>query len=165
MSTDEGEHTLTLAAKINQAFETVHRPGGAPYTNREVAKWLVENSQNGEPVISENYLGLLRRGDRTNPGIRTIEALARFFEVPAGYFLETGSTTAEIHEELQLVASLRDAEIRGIATRAATLDPGMRAWLLGVVETLPLGKPLNTPRPKSRQQSFEVRLDEDLDAW
>ncbi|WP_226360806.1 XRE family transcriptional regulator [Pseudonocardia sp. ICBG1142] len=165
MSADEGVRPLTLAAKINQAFETVHRPGEAPYTNREVVKWLAENSQNGEPVISENYLGLLRRGDRTNPGVRTIEALARFFEVPAGYFLETGSTAAEIHEELQLVASLRDAEVRGIATRAATLDPGMRTWLLGVVETLPVGPPLSAPRSKSRQQSFEVRPDEDLDAW
>lgn len=165
MSTPDGDRPLTFADKINQVFETVHRSGEPQSTNREVARWLAENSENGEPTVSENYLGQLRRGERTNPGIKTVEALARFFEIPSSYFMETGSTAEVIHEELQLIASLRDVKVRGIAARAARLNPEMRSWLYDVVDTLPAGRPVGKQRDTARQRAFAVAPDEDLDAW
>lgn len=165
MSAIEEDCSLTFADKINQAFATMHRPGEDPPTNREVANWLAENSKNGEPTLSENYIGLLRRGFRTNPTLHTLQALARFFEVPVGYFAESGSAAKVIHEELQLVASLRDAKVRGIAARAASLDSEMRSWLHDFVNTLPGGRPLGKQRDQARLRSFEVPADEDLDAW
>ncbi len=162
---DDGDRPLAFAEKVNQVFETVHPPGRSPYTNREVARWLEKNSTNGEPTLSENYIGLLRSGKSRNPTIQTVEALARFFGIPPAYFLESGSTASAIHEELQLIASLRDAKVHGIAARAATLDPEMRDWLHDMVTTLPTGKPLGKQRDCARRRRFEELPDEDLNAW
>jgi len=161
----DGDRLLTFAEKVNQVFETVHPPGRPPYTNREVSRWLEENSTNGEPTLSENYIGLLRTGKSRNPTIQTIEALARFFGIPPAYFLENGASSSAIHEELQLIASLRDAKVHGIAARAAMLDPDMRSWLHDMVSTLPTGRPLGKQRDRGRRHRFEELPEEDLDAW
>ena len=71
---------LSLADKINQAFATLHPAGRGPYSNREVATWFVQHGEPGEPTISVNYLAMLRSGERNNPTVRHLRALARFFE-------------------------------------------------------------------------------------
>ena len=42
----------------------------------------------GGPTISASYLWLLRTGRKTNPTLRHLEALARYFGVPPAYFFD-----------------------------------------------------------------------------
>jgi transcriptional regulator with XRE-family HTH domain len=127
----------SLADKINQAFATLHPADRGPFSNKEVAQWFVKNGQPGEPTISVNYLAMLRSGERDNPTVRHLRALARFFEVPAEYFLEDSDDSAAVHDDLKMVAAMRDADVREIAARAMELDPSMRQWLRDTVAGLP----------------------------
>lgn len=133
----EGSKRPSLADKINQAFATLHPADRGPYSNREVAAWFVQHGEPGEPTISVNYLAMLRSGERDNPTVRHLRALARFFQVPAEYFLEDSEDSAAVHEDLRMVAAMRDADVREIAARAMELDPTMRQWLRDTVAGLP----------------------------
>lgn len=142
----------TLKEKINQAFMSLHPADRKPYSNREAARWLADTAGAGEPTISENYIAMLRSGERDNPTVRHLQALARFFGISVTYFLEDGDTTEAIHSDLQVVAAMRDAEVRNIAARAMDMDPAMRSWLSDMVTTLPTGQ---TRRP-SRRRRFQL---------
>lgn len=141
----------TLADKINQAFDTLHAADRGPYSNKEVAQWFVRNGEPGEPTISVNYLAMLRSGERDNPTVRHLRALARFFQVPAEYFLEDSADSSAVHEDLKMVAAMRDADVREIAARAMELDPSMRQWLRDTVAGLPAAS--SAPRRRRRFQA------------
>lgn len=126
-----------LQDKINQAFETLHPADRGPYSNREVVAWLQRNAAEGETSLSLNYLGALRSGDRDNPTLRHLQALARFFGISTAYFLEDGPESEAVHADLQLLAAMRDNDVRGIAARALDLDPQTRAWLHATVVAMP----------------------------
>lgn len=120
----------TLAQKIDHLFRHVHPHDRGEYTHQEVADGI---RRLGGPTISASYLWQLRRGDRDNPTMRHLEALAEFFGVPPAYFFEAGEeTAARIESELELLAALRDAGVRRIALRAA----GLPARSLGSVEQM-----------------------------
>lgn len=104
-----------LAAKINRLFDTMHPAGQKPVSN---AKAAADIRQRYGVDISANYLWMLRNGQRDNPTMRHLQALAQYFGVDAGYFFDTGRS-AEIDSELELVAALRDAGVREVALRAA----------------------------------------------
>lgn len=108
----------TLAEKIDILFQTVRRPNDEQFSHEEVAKACREAS--GES-FSAPYLWQLRTGRRTNPTKRHLEALAQFFQVPASYFFDEDTSTA-IAKELELLAALRDAEVRSVALRAVNLS-------------------------------------------
>src|SRR5947209_7315459 len=74
----------SLADKINQLFTTMQRSDGRPYTNDEVAETI--RKRGGQ--ISGTYIWMLRRGDRTNPTLQHIQALASFFRVDGDYFFD-----------------------------------------------------------------------------
>jgi len=109
---------MTLAEKIDTLFQTVRRPNDEQFSHEEVARACREAS--GES-FSAPYLWQLRTGRRTNPTKRHLEALAQFFQVPASYFFDEDSSTA-IAKELELLAALRDAEVRSVALRAVNLS-------------------------------------------
>lgn len=109
---------MTLAEKIDILFQTVRRPNDEQFSHEEVARACREAS--GES-FSAPYLWQLRTGRRTNPTKRHLEALAQFFQVPASYFFDEDSSTA-IAKELELLAALRDAEVRSVALRAVNLS-------------------------------------------
>src|SRR5690348_12539136 len=75
----------SFASKLNRLFEIVVPPGRGPYTDTEVSTAL---SAAGIKGVSHSYLRYLRRGERDNPSLATIQALARFFGVPAAYFFD-----------------------------------------------------------------------------
>ena len=107
-----------LAAKLDRLFRTVHPPDRGPYSNEEVAAAL---DAAGGPRISVSYLYKLRRGLSPNPTMRHLEALAQFFGVPPSYFFNE-SESAEIAAQLDLLAAMRDGEIKSVALRAAGLS-------------------------------------------
>lgn len=73
-----------LAQRLNHLFATVHPAGRGPYSNEEVASAI--RAQGGD--ISKQYIAYLRKGDRENPRMHHLEALARFFGVHAAYFFD-----------------------------------------------------------------------------
>lgn len=115
---EESGELMTLAEKIDTLFQTIRRPNGEQFSHEEVAKACREAS--GES-FSAPYLWQLRTGRRTNPTKRHLEALAQFFKVPTSYFFDEEASTA-IAKELELLAALRDADVRSVALRAVNLS-------------------------------------------
>ena len=106
-----------LSDKIDHLFQVV-RPAKGEYTHEQVAKAIEER---GGPTISASYLWQLRKGLRDNPTKKHLEALADFFGVPPAYFFD--ETAADrIDAELDLLASMRDADVRNVALRASGLS-------------------------------------------
>ena len=121
----------TLADKLDYLFRTVHPKGRGEYTYREVAQ-AINDAPDGT-TISASYLWQLRRGDKDNPTIKHIEALAKFFGVPASYFLDE-ETTGQITEQLELLAAIRDNDVREIALRASDLSDAALNMIRNVIE-------------------------------
>jgi transcriptional regulator with XRE-family HTH domain len=114
-----------LARRLDHLFRTVHPKDRGPYTPAEVADAI--NTAAGERVVSATYLWLLRTGQRDNPTLRHLVALARFFGVPPVYFLpDDNARDTELPAEV--VATLTDDKVRDLALRAAGLsDRSLRA--------------------------------------
>src|SRR3712207_4629620 len=75
---------VSLAGKLEYLFRHVHPRGRGDFSYREVASGV---EASGAPTISPTYIMYLRKGERTNPTMQHVEALARFFGVPTAYFL------------------------------------------------------------------------------
>lgn len=127
----EIQQPRTLAEKLDYLFRVVHPKGRDEYTYREVAQAI--NDGDSDTTISASYLWQLRRGEKTNPTIRHIEALAAFFGVPSKYFLDEDAAS-EINEQLELLAAMRDSEVRAIALRASDLSDAALKMVKDVIE-------------------------------
>ncbi|MBO0883459.1 MAG: helix-turn-helix transcriptional regulator, partial [Mycobacterium sp.] len=79
----------TVAQRLEHLFHTVRKPDGREYSNDEVAAGIHQDQ--GE-TISASYIWYLRTGQRDNPTFKHINALARFFGVPAAYFFDDDVT-------------------------------------------------------------------------
>ncbi|RZS44487.1 helix-turn-helix protein [Herbihabitans rhizosphaerae] len=100
----------SLSEQLNRLFE-VRRPAerpDRPHTNRDV----VTACKAAGWELSESHLSELRRGVKANPTLRTLRAIADFFEVPVGYF-----TDPAVAEEVE--RDLAEAERRLRSTLAA----------------------------------------------
>lgn len=114
----------TLAGKLNYLFDVVRPPGeDREYTGREVVTAIT--SAGGE--ISASHLSELRRGIKTNPTVRVLEGLAQFFHVRVAYLLDDPKVADEVEAELELRRAMRDAQVRDIALRVASLAPSQRS--------------------------------------
>jgi transcriptional regulator with XRE-family HTH domain len=120
----------TFAERLEHLFRTVHPEGRRPYSLEEVASGIA--SQGYEPV-SAAYIWALRKGQRENPTIRTVEALAGFFGVPPAYFFDDVLAT-KTDSELALLSRLREAGGRSMAERAEDLSPRGRAAVASILE-------------------------------
>src|SRR5947209_5927250 len=134
MSDDRGTggptKELTLADKLDRLFTTIHPRGRSEYSFEEVAEGI---RQRGGPSISHTYLWQLRKGQRTNPSINVVEALAEFFGVSPSYFLDD-EATARIDAQLDLLEAMRDADVRRLALRASDLSPESLRAIIDMVE-------------------------------
>lgn len=107
-----------LAQRLDHLFRTIHPKNRGPYTPAEVAEAI--NAAAGERVVSGTYLWLLRTGERDNPTLKHLTAIARFFGVPPVYFLPDTTAGGELPAEV--VAALTDDKVRDLALRAAGLS-------------------------------------------
>lgn len=135
----------SLARKLNRLFETIHPAGRGPYSPEEVAKAIAGQDAGG---VSPAYIYLLRKGQRDNPTKRHLELLANFFGVPPAYFFDDAASQ-RIEDELQVVAALRDGDIRRLAAQASGLSPTSLDGLLRMIDTLRdlEGLPAQQPEP------------------
>ncbi|ONI90095.1 hypothetical protein ALI144C_03470 [Actinosynnema sp. ALI-1.44] len=82
----------SLSEQLNRLFDVL-RPAHSPersFTNREVVTACRAEGWD----LSESHLSELRRGVKQNPTLRTLKAVAWFFDVPVGYFTDPAATAA-----------------------------------------------------------------------
>jgi transcriptional regulator with XRE-family HTH domain len=110
----------SLADKINQLFRTVHPRNRGPYSNEEVASAIRDSGES----MSATYLWMLRRGERTNPTMRHLQALAGFFGVAPAYFFDD-AVTRRTDRDLELLSSLRQLGAKRVALRTVLASAGL----------------------------------------
>lgn len=108
----------TFAARLNRLFDTVYPPGRGPHTSAEVIGALKAEGV----TMSAPYLSQLRSGNRTNPSVTTMAALANFFRIKSAYFTDD-EYYEKLDKELVWMSAMRDDGVRRIAQRAAGLSP------------------------------------------
>ncbi len=139
--------TRTLADRLNHLFATVKPAGRESFSNQEVAT---------ATGLSASLLRYLRSGERDNPTIQTLEALAQFFGVPVAYFYDDDAA-ARIEQQLsqlQAMAALQQAlqrdGVQQLATRMGELSDGGIAAIAQLVDLL-LAKEHGPRRPTVRK--------------
>jgi transcriptional regulator with XRE-family HTH domain len=97
----------TLAGRVNWVLDKAHTADRGRLSDAQVVFKIHEVT--GEK-ISTTTIWKLRNGQQANPQIRVIQALARTFGVPAGFFLED-CDEGELRlwgEQVELLALIRD---------------------------------------------------------
>jgi transcriptional regulator with XRE-family HTH domain len=140
-----------LADKLNKLFANVRPDVGHEYSNEHVAAAIRRTGV----TISQSYIWQLRKGLKTNPTLKHLEALAGFFGVPTAYFLDTQASN-RVAEQLELLAETQarlahsspDSDVKLMAMRAGQLSAARRKQvmdLLDVVYRLEQAEQQNTP--------------------
>lgn len=125
-----GKRERAFAELLDYLFREVHPPSRGPYTYAEVAQGIHDSAG---ITISASAIQQLRTGTKANPKLQTIRALAGFFGVPAGYFFDE-DVAERTRAEIQVVAAMRDHEVRRVALRANGLSPSSLQMLSTVIE-------------------------------
>jgi transcriptional regulator with XRE-family HTH domain len=119
MPDEVGRSGGLLAQRLGHLFLTVHPEGRGPYSHAEVAEAI--NQAAGKNIISTVYIWQLRTGQRDNPTMRHLSALAAFFGVSPAYFFPDSETDQD-GTRAELIEVLRDDSVRDLALRAAGLS-------------------------------------------
>ncbi|MFW0786017.1 helix-turn-helix transcriptional regulator [Gordonia sp. CPCC 206044] len=94
--TPDDDHSF--ADKLGYLFEHSRDENGVPYTGKKIA----ERANSLGYSLSDAYISQLRTGKARTPSFRTVEAVARAFEVSVTYFL------ANPDEDLERVRQQQD---------------------------------------------------------
>jgi transcriptional regulator with XRE-family HTH domain len=113
----DGPDRTLLAKRLDELFQR-GRPGGARWTNDEVATEIKKLDPNIR--VSGAYLSALRTGKRTRPSPELQLALAKFFGVSPAYFFDP-KRAEQISHQLATLDEMRQAGVRAIALRAVGL--------------------------------------------
>jgi transcriptional regulator with XRE-family HTH domain len=148
---DTGKVPLnTLADKVNWILDKAHPAGRGRFSDAEVCFKI--HAATGEQ-ISTTTIWKLRNGQLTNPQLRVIEALAKTFGVPAGFFLDDydEDKLGLWREQVELLALIRDAGITAAEFRAFLgLDAEGRKAVAGLIERAARG---DAPTPGRAQDA------------
>lgn len=161
------EHEQTpdsLASKLDRLFRTIHPRGRGPFSNQEVAEGV---RSLGGPSISAQYVWQLRSGVRDNPTKSHLEALAEFFGVSPAYFFDD-EAAKRIDAELELLAAMRDGQVRQIALRSFGLSVQSLRAIASMIENARqlegLKEERQEPRPSRRTSSRRGEADDAADS-
>ncbi|MGW1006441.1 helix-turn-helix domain-containing protein [Streptomyces sp. NPDC002520] len=144
----------SVAAKLNHLIATRLSPSGKPYTNPQIVQGVADAAGPEGTTISLSAIAQLRSGAKPNPTVNTLKALARFFKVPATYFLDdegeaasqrhdmedspAASVASDENDHLQaaqeLLTAIKDNDVRGIAFRANGLSADSLRMIKTVIE-------------------------------
>jgi transcriptional regulator with XRE-family HTH domain len=129
--TDEQDVQGAIARRLDHLFLTVHPPDRGPYSLREAAEGI--NQAAGTKLISAAYLSQLRNGERAEPSHSRLAAVAQFFGVDVRYFSDD-DIARRTDAELDVLATLRDSGVYGLAVRAAGLSERSLEAVRAVIE-------------------------------
>ncbi|MFF1272201.1 helix-turn-helix domain-containing protein [Streptomyces marokkonensis] len=129
----------SFADKLNRLFETVRPDPSHEYSNEQVASAI----RAAGVSISQSYIWQLRKGRKTNPTLRHLQALAEYFGVPTAYFVDD-STAARIEEQLSALAAeqarLHEAsqgsDVKLMAMRAGQLSRQHRKQVMDLLDVV-----------------------------
>jgi transcriptional regulator with XRE-family HTH domain len=130
---DAGPALRSLAGKVNWLTGRAHPAVRGSCSNAEVAD-LIERTT-GERV-SYTTIWKLRNGQAANPQMKLIEAMARPFGVPPGFFFDDyGTGQAGLpQEEAELLALVRSASISPAQLRPILgLSPAARQAVVDLI--------------------------------
>jgi transcriptional regulator with XRE-family HTH domain len=128
---ETGSRHVTFAQKLNKLMEVIARENGKPMT---AARFLADFTAKTGASISAGYLSELRTGKVSAPRIDLVDKLAAYFKVNPGYFL-AGPADMENQARLDLLASMRDNQVHGLAIRAAGLSESALRRLAIIIES------------------------------
>ena len=123
----------SFADKLNYLFATIPSPTHKTYSNEDVAASI--NSAGSETTISATYVWMLRKGQRDNPTLKHVEALAKFFGVPPAYFFDD-TVTQSVATEIKTIAALRDLDVERVALRAVGLSTRSLDSLVDIIDRI-----------------------------
>lgn len=137
--TDSTRNGLELSDKINRLFETM-RPRSAP--QRSTSSVAEQVSGALRRAIPTDHIDRMRAGafdDRATEAAEpeVLAAIAQCFGVKPDYLTTTGPSAAAIDRELELLATMRDANVASIALRGSEVDPARLARLIQSTEDVP----------------------------
>ena len=130
MSEEDTRQLGVIAERLNRLWEA-HRPGDPP-SLKEVSDAI--NGEAGRHIVAPQYLSMLRRGERREPGFAVLASLAKYFGVSADYFTGDDEMARHTERELHLLQALRDEGVRRIALCAADLSTDDLERVLGIVQ-------------------------------
>lgn len=93
--------------------------------------------------ISQSYIWQLRKGRKINPTLRHVQALAKFFGVPAAYFVDTG-VAERVDRQLKILAAEQtrretneaSEDVALLAMRAGELSPERRQQVMDQLDVV-----------------------------
>jgi len=132
-STDAEPTLRSLADKVNWLIDRARPADRGPCSNAEVAD-LIERTT-GERV-SYTTIWKLRNGQTANPQMKLIEAMARTFGVPPGFFFADYDTSQAglLQEEMELLTLVRSASISPAQLRPILgLSPAARQAIIDLI--------------------------------
>lgn len=111
----------TLARKINLLLDVIMSDSGQPFDYAAIR----DGAQEAGYYISRTRWSLLKHGKEQVVPDDALRALATVFDVDPEYLLqEDGKLPERVEAELELLRSLRRAEVRNFAARAlGPVDP------------------------------------------
>lgn len=124
----------TLADRVTWLIEQAHAAGSDPMSDYDVARLVRETTGH---TVSPNSIWKLRTGRTQNPGWDLIDALARTFGVPAGWFSSSLNDvdTQSLAAQIALLAELRDLGFEGYhLVTMRKIDPKVRTAIITMIE-------------------------------
>lgn len=123
----------TLARKINLLLDVIMAPNGKPFDYAAIRDGA---EQKAGYYISRTRWSLLKHGKEQVVPEETLIALAKVFDVDPEYLLqEDGKLPEQVEAELELLRSLRRAEVRNFAARAlGPVDPEALKAIAAILE-------------------------------
>lgn len=125
----------TLARKINLLLDVIMSESGTPFDYPSIRDSAQEKASY---YISRTRWSLLKNGTEQVVPDEALRAIATVFDVDPEYLLqEDGKLPERVEAELELLRSLRRAEVRNFAARAlGPVDPDALAAIAKILDEL-----------------------------
>jgi len=120
-----------LAARLEHLIATVHPRNRGPYTNEEIAEGV--NKKAGWKATSTTGIWQLRKGVRNDPSYPRLLAIANWFGVKPEYFYDE-DVARNTDEQLDVLAAMRDNDVRDVALRSSRLSPKSLAAIKAMID-------------------------------
>lgn len=134
-----------VARKLDRLFVTMHPRGQEAYSEAAVVEGIAAC---GGPAMAASSLRAWRTGEREDVTLEELEALVGFFGLKdVAYFYDV-AVADDVDAQLELLAALRDADVRGMHIRkfGSRLSPASLRLITKIVREVQTYETLRTAR-------------------